>query len=158
MPCYLFSWHAYGTWMPDRSQGYVKRGMVLPRDAHEAAKYRARQKESTAEFDDAIQQVIVDELVVTAQFRRFRLHGAATDPTHVHVLVSWSDERSYKMLRRGVRESLTRRLKREQHRNWFTHRGSRKRVVERSHFNYLMDSYLANHRGWKWDERRGKCR
>ncbi|QDT75400.1 hypothetical protein I41_46100 [Lacipirellula limnantheis] len=25
MPCCLFTYHAYGSWTPDRKQGYVKR-------------------------------------------------------------------------------------------------------------------------------------
>src|SRR4051794_35604479 len=26
MPCYLFTYHAYGSWMPDHKRGYVHRG------------------------------------------------------------------------------------------------------------------------------------
>jgi len=26
MPCYLFTYHAYASWMPDREEGHVRRG------------------------------------------------------------------------------------------------------------------------------------
>jgi hypothetical protein len=153
MPCYLFTWHAYGTWMPDRPQGYVKKGKgILPPDAEEAERYRSRQKEAAARFDDAVQQLIIEELVITADKRRFRLHGVATDSTHDHVLLSWPDERTYEQLNRGVRESITRRLNQHHCRRWLVHKGSRKRVEDRQHFDYLMKKYLPKHTGWKWRE------
>ncbi|MGI9457423.1 MAG: hypothetical protein ACR2NU_12740 [Aeoliella sp.] len=158
MPCYLFTWHAYGTWMPDRPQGYVKSKEILAPDANVATKYRARQKEPSASFDGAVQEFMIDELFITAEHRKFRLHSVATDPTHLHVLVSWDDERSFKELRRGIREAVTRRLNKHQRRNWLVHRGSRKRVNNRKHLDYLMKTYLPKHRGWKWDEGRGKYR
>jgi hypothetical protein len=153
MPCYLFTWHAYGTWMPDRRQGYVKRGRgILPTDAAEAARYRARQKEPTAIFDFDVQRLMIDEAFIAADKRRFRLHGVATDATHVHVLLSWADDRPFERLKRGLRESISRRLNAHRRRRWLVHSGSRKRVKDYGHFNYLMDEYLPKHRGWKWRE------
>ncbi len=33
MPCYLFTFHAFGTWMPDREEGFVQRKKgILPPD------------------------------------------------------------------------------------------------------------------------------
>ena len=155
MPCYLFTWHAYGSWMPDRPQGYVKARAILPPDRPEADRYRARQNEATAVFDTSTQKLVIDELVVTASFRRFRLRFVATDLTHLHVLVSGPDERTYAQLRRGIRESITRRLNHQEDRAWLTHRGSRKRIRDQSHFDYLVATYLPKHRGWKWDEKGG---
>ena len=38
MPCYLFTFHAYGTWMPDREEGFVRREQgILPPDEELAA-------------------------------------------------------------------------------------------------------------------------
>ena len=152
MPCYLFTWHAYGTWMPDRPRGYVKSKRLLRPNARVAEAYRKRQRESVARFDETAQDLIVDELQNAAEFRRFRLHGIATDPTHVHLLVSWDDERPFEEVRRGVRESVTRRLSEHERRTWFSHRGSRKRVHDRGHFEHLMTRYLPSHRGLCWFE------
>ncbi len=157
MPCYLFTWHAYGTWMPDRPQGYVRRGEgILPCNVVEAQRYRARQKEQPAAFDEATQKLLIEEATITAQFRRFRLHGVATELTHAHLLVSWHDERSFAQVRRGLRESLTRRLNADANRRrWIVRGGSRRRVLDRKHFDHLMNSYLPKHSGWKWREDRG---
>ena len=34
MPCYLFTYHAYGSWLPDHAEGYVhwKEGQQPPDD------------------------------------------------------------------------------------------------------------------------------
>ena len=44
MPCYLFTYHGYGTWLPDRSRGYVRRKEgILPTDEAPMAEcYRKR--------------------------------------------------------------------------------------------------------------------
>jgi len=154
VPCYLFTWHAYGTWMPDRKRGYVKKQTILPQSLEAAAEYRKRQKEPAACFSPEIQQQLIDELRKTATHRRFRLHAVATDKTHVHVLLSWADERPFEELRRGTRESLTRRLRQREKRTWLSHRGSRKRLRERAHFDQLMNRYLPSHRGRCWFEPR----
>ena len=153
MPCYLFTWHAYGTWMPDRSQGYVKKGRgILPPDQEQARRYRARQKETAANFASTEQRLIIDESLIAADKRRFRLHGVATEPTHLHLLLSWRDERTFELLRRGVRESISRRLNAHTSRRWLEQGGSRKQVREHLHFDYLMTTYLPKHSGWKWRE------
>lgn len=154
MPCYLFTWHAYGTRMPDRPQGYVKSKQILPPNAEVAASYRKRQRQETARFESPAQQLIVEELLVASKHRRFRVHGVATDPTHVHVLMSWDDERPFDLIRRGARESVTRRLNRHRKRQWLSHRGSRKRVRDREHFDHLMSKYLPSHLGLCWFEDR----
>lgn len=153
MPCYLFTWHAYGTWMPDRPQGYVLKGRgIQTPDAAKAQQYRARQKEETANFTDVIQRLVIDESIIAASMRKFRLHGLATELTHFHSLVSWTDDRAFDVLRRGLRESISRRLNGSSKRRWLEQGGSRKRVENRAHFNYLMDRYLPKHGGWKWRE------
>lgn len=153
MPCYLFTWHAYATWMPDRQQGYVRKGRgILPTDRAEAERYRARQKEAVACFDEAVQRLLIEECIATASFRRFRLHGVATEATHMHVLVSWPDERPFAELCRGLRESLSRRLNAVLRRRWLSKDGSRKRVRDEGHWAYLMNKYLPGHSGWKWRE------
>jgi hypothetical protein len=51
MPCYLFTYHAYGSWMPDRPQGYVRRGKgILPTDTRMAERYRKNTKYDKAPF------------------------------------------------------------------------------------------------------------
>ena len=157
MPCYLFTYHAYGSWMPDRSRGYVRRKEgVLVADRRMAACYRKNLKGEIVEFDTHVQQRLVEALLEACQFQSLRGHGMATDPSHVHVLVSWTDDRTWKLMRRRVRTSLTLQLNRAfKHRTWFSKQPSRKRVKDREHFEYLVEEYLPRHRGWKWIEGRG---
>lgn len=154
MPCYLFTYHAYRSWMPDRERGYVRRDEgVLPPDEEMADQYRRLAKEDQVWFDAAIQRTAIDESMIAAGFQRFRLHMTATDPTHIHVLVSWTDARQWPKLRNGLKSSLTRRLNRDHHRRtWFVENASRKRVKDVAHFTYHMTDYLPKHRGWKWRE------
>ena len=153
MPCYLFTWHAYATWMPDRAQGYVRKGQgILPPDPAQASRYRARQNENEALFDAVVQSLCIEECIATATHRRFRLHGVATEPTHLHVLLSWPDERAYDELSRGLRESISRRLNAHLRRRWLEAGGSRKQVRDQPHFDHLRNVYLPKHHGWKWRE------
>ena len=67
MPCYHFTYHGYGTWMPDHLQGYVRRKVgVLPADQHLAECYRKNQREAVVYFDERVQRVIVRTILDTA--------------------------------------------------------------------------------------------
>ena len=146
--------------MPDRKRGYVKRDKgVLPPDPDMAGRYKQNMKESPVEFDADKQRAMLDEMRIGSKFQRFDLRGVGTDPTHLHGLVSWRDERSWDRLRNGIRSSLTRRLNREfEKRSWFVEGASRKRVVERQHYDYLIDTYLPDHPGLKWSPKKGVYR
>jgi len=93
MPCYHFTYHAYGTWLPDEDDGYVRRGEGhLPQDTKVAAEYRKRMTADEAEFSEPQQLAIIDEAQTAAAFQLYRLHYVATEPTHAHILISWQDE------------------------------------------------------------------
>lgn len=154
MPCYLFTYHGYGTWLPDRRRGYVRRHEgILASDSKMAATYRANMHQDAVGFDTSIQQHLIDEILVAAEHQRFRCHYIATELTHIHVLVSWKNDRDWQVVRAKLRESLTRRLNRDVRRQqWFAKSPSRKRVRERKHFDYLVATYLPKHSGLKWCE------
>src|SRR5437868_2740263 len=104
MPRYLFTFHAYGSWMPDRKRGYVKRGKgILPRDPKMAQNYRNNMNERPVEFDAEVQKLMIYEWQVASSYQHFRLHGIGTDPTHIHGLVSWRDPRGWEPLRKSIR-------------------------------------------------------
>ena len=142
--------------MPDRPRDHVKKGQdVLPSDPEQARRYRARQKEAAVSFASPEQRLIIGESIIAADKRRFRLHGVATELTHLHVLLSWHDERAFELLRRGVRESISRCLNTHERHRWLEQGSSRIQVREQSHFDYLMTTYLPKHSGWKWRENVG---
>ena len=169
MPCYLFTFHAYRSWMPDRPQGYVRRGKgPLPPDEEQARWYEQHAAQPPVLFDEHVQRTLIDAAREAALHQEFRVHCVATEPTHVHVLVSWKDDRTWQRMRTNVKQSLTRTLnrtlepraglpaamesKRDRCRKWFSGGASRKRVRDRGHFEYLIDEYLPSHRGAFWRE------
>ena len=156
MPCRHFTWHAYGSWFPDRPEGYVhwSRGLQPPEVAL-ATRYREQQKESTAVLAEKYQLAVIDELRKAALLQRFRLHFVACETSHLHVLSSWHDDRSWKKLRRSIRRSISQRLMGMLRRTWLAREEDCRRVEDQEHFDYLIGQYLPSHSGWKWCEGRG---
>lgn len=154
MPCYLFTYHGHGTWLPDHSRGYVRRKLgVLERDLEMAERYRENLVGDAVGFDRAKQQVLISAAIEAFQFQEVRGHGIATESTHVHILVSWKTDHTWEIVRRRLRSSLTRQFNAEfGKREWFAKQPSRKRVADRRHFDHLMQIYLRRHSGLKWRE------
>src|SRR5262245_54984712 len=149
MPCYHFTYHAYGSWMPDHRRGFVKRNQgIKATDVDLAALYRGNLLQSTVRFDEAIQGQVIDACVRACAFQEMHLHFVATEMTHVHVLVSWKLDRPWQLVRKQVRSSVTRELNLEiKRQEWFSKSPSRKRVKDRKHFDYLVARYLPSHSG-----------
>ncbi|QDS98701.1 hypothetical protein [Adhaeretor mobilis] len=92
MPCYLFTYHAHGSWLPDHPRGFVKRGKgYLPSDPQLAEKYRGNMKESTVVLKSPEQRLVISAVLEAVKHINCQLHYVATDQTHIHALVSWSD-------------------------------------------------------------------
>lgn len=160
MPCYHFTYHAFGSWMLDHPRGYVHCGQgILPPDAHMAKCYRGNLKQAIVQFTPAIQREMIDGVLEASQFQQLRCHFIASDSTHIHILVSWRSDRSWQLARKQIRGNITRRLNSSvQRQQWFSKSPSRKRVHDRTHFDHLMQRYLPKHSGWKWSESRGYFR
>jgi hypothetical protein len=146
--------------MPDRPRGFVRRGKgILPPDNKLAVEYRDDATEPIVEFSDDAQRLLIAEAQTAAEKQGFRLHYISTESSHVHVLVSWSEERDWKTLRSKIKESFSRRLNRDlEWRTWFSDSASRKQVKEQRHFDYLVRKYLPGHSGWRWSETEGTIR
>jgi predicted phage gp36 major capsid-like protein len=160
MPVYLFTFHAYRSWMPDRGRGYVRRDEgVLPRDEEMAEKYRERSTNDPTTLTREIQKALVQEWQTACQFQRLRFHGGSTEPSHVHGITSWRDEeRTTLAVRAGIKKSLSIRLTKlsAPDRQLFLSGGaSQKRVKDNAHLTHLLEVYLPKHRGVAWFEDRG---
>ena len=164
MPVYLISFHAYGTWMPDRQQGYVKRGRgILPSDEEMGEHYRDAAKHEAVTFDAPVQAALVAAARALCATKKWRLHQVMTDATHIHTLLSWRESASWKSVRRSLRYRYTSDLNGSlgAQRLWLSKGGSRRQVRDRKHFDYLMDEYLPKHDGLYWREdgkTRRECR
>jgi len=127
MPCYLFTYHAHGSWMPDHPRGYVHRGDgIQPPDERMAKLYRDNLKQAVVRFDSAIQRLLIEGALEACGCQEVRCHFVATEATHAHVLVSWKTDRKWELVRKQIRSNITRRLntllKRQE---WFSKRSLR---------------------------------
>jgi hypothetical protein len=167
MPVFLFTFHGYMTWLPDNRRGYTKRGEEY-QDPDEQAAQRYRARANNADeclFSDDLMRAMVDETLIACGKQDVRLHSATTETTHVHLLVSWGDDRDWMAVRSALKMSLSLRLKREAGQAVNTSRrdteiklsrsGSRKRAKDRDHFDDLVQKYLPSHSGSKYFEDRG---
>ena len=157
MPVYHFTVHAYRSWRPDHPRGYVQRDKgYLPPDPNMADRYDERAGQEPNRFDEQIvQEVLVIGCIDVCRRRGWRLHGVATDPTHLHWVVSWREFVEWgKVLQvtKNVLALLLNRVTGQAGRRWFVRDGSRRRVADRDHLDYLLGRYLPDHRGLFWRE------
>ncbi|MFB3139483.1 MAG: hypothetical protein ACE10B_09710 [Phycisphaerales bacterium] len=162
MPVYLLTLHAYRSWRPDHPKGYVRQGEgILPPDAEMAAQYDRNATHRQVTFDKELQQILVEGTCDICDRRDWRLHYVATEPTHIHALVSWLDDTlDWKFVHDTLKRLLGMMLAqhtRTKGRKWFVRKGSRKRVRDCGHFEYLMNEYLPKHSGRRWSERAADC-
>lgn len=162
MPVYLFTFHTYRSWLPDRKRGYTKRGFgYQPADATLREEYDERASYPAVELDQRLQEIAIAQLQHSCRILKVRLHAVGTDPTHVHVLVSWKHVGEWIEVRRSIRRWLTVALRGELDpyqgtadvkRPVFSRSSSRKKVNNEKHFAYLVKRYLPSHRGVCWTE------
>jgi len=156
MAVYHFTYHAYRTWNADRPQGFVLRGKgIQPPNPTLARKYDARANQPMMVFSERHQRTLLWIARDACEHRNWRLHCIATDPTHVHLLVSWQEFQPWEQVRAKLKNLMSWALSKEfqeKGRKWFVRNASRKQVENQRHFDYLMNVYLPSHRGLSWNE------
>lgn len=148
----MLTFHAYGSWMPDRDQGsfHYRRGKQATSLAL-AARYRERQRESVAVFTTPVQKEIIRTLLNGANLLELEAYEISTDRTHAHLLAGWRRPLQSQRLRSSLKRAMTLSLDRSfGRRAWFSRGGDTSRVSGRPHFDYLVDEYLPAHLGLKW--------
>lgn len=170
MPVFLITIHAYRSWNADRPQGYVRRGEgILPPDKERAKAYDHNAVDDPAEFGPTEQRVIGWIVADAAACRGWRIHAAAIEAPHAHVLISWRDETRSASVGAKLKNLTSRELNRHSavKRRWLSRGASRKQVKDRAYFEQLVSPYLPKHRGLVWVEgmppigpppRRGRAR
>jgi len=156
MPVYLFTYHAYRSWRPDDPRGFVQEGEgIQPPSEPLANAYDNAAKHPPVTFDHVIQQFLIETAHDVCNRRGWRLHGAATEPTHLHTLVSWRDETAWSAVRGKIKNILSTAMSKRaglKGRPWFVDKASRRHVRDQKHFDYLMHRYLPKHSGVGWYE------
>ena len=155
MPAYLFTFHAYRSWNADNPRGFVQRGKGIQPPNHNLARaYDAVAVAAPMIFRREHQRILIWVGSDVCARRGWRLHFTATEPTHVHYLVSWRGSEPWDQVSTRIKNIASLMLGRKlQHkRRWFSKSGSRKRVRDREHLLYLTNEYLPRHSGLKWRE------
>ncbi len=170
MPVYLLTAHAYRSWSADHPEGYVQRGEGFKGPEPDLARWRAgRARFAEARFEGEAQTVIHEVAIFVAAERTVRLHGCATCPTHVHIVVSFRSPActcgalggevefcARDCVARGLAEEVIVRMKRKmgqrvaqlmgtKGRPWFSRGWDITPVRREEHFAYLMEEYLPEH-------------
>ncbi len=160
MPVFVFTYHAYRSWLPDHPRGYIERGKgrQFPSE-REAERYRQNAQHDEFTFTSELQALLIAESRNACNHQGLRLHLAATEPTHVHVLVSWMGDKAAQQVSKSLKSSLTRALRKhsdihdvESARPFFSHGSDRTRLHTRDHFNHWMNKYGPSHIGLVWRE------
>lgn len=156
MPVYLFTIHSYRSWTPDDSRGYVRRkqGIQEPDDGMARA-YADAATEEPYLLDELAQSILCWIIYDCCGRRKWRLHGVAFEPTHVHILVSWKNESAMPEVFKRLINLMSWALGQKvvvKRKHWFSKFGSRQQVKDRGHFDHLMGVYLPKHGGLVWRE------
>lgn len=156
MPCYLFTFHTYRSWMPDHPRGFVQKGKgIQPTNPELSASYRNAASNEPFEFDKPTQRFVIDVVRDMGIRHGWRIHFVACEPTHVHILASWGSQENWPRVRARIKNIVSLELSKRSGqlgRKWLSRGGSRKRVKDRKHFDYLATVYLPRHRGETWCE------
>jgi hypothetical protein len=153
MAVYLFTFHAYRSWMPDHRRGFVQRGRgIVAPDPRLADAYARRARFERVRWDDADADTLLLAARQTCETpaRQWRLHIGVAVFNHVHLLVSWRYYADAARVKAVFHRALTVAL-RDAHgdppcRPRLARGGSRKRITARAHFLHLRHTYLPTHR------------
>ena len=147
MPVYHFIFHSYGSWMPDRPEGYFKHDKGWrPPDEGGAKQYHEKMQEDAVILTRVQQQELINEAIKAQPFQRFTLYSAATDSTHVHIVVAWKDDRNPVRIRSGIKSSLSRAMNaRYGKQARFVAKAGQHPVRDEQHLSQLVHEYLPKH-------------
>jgi len=157
MPTCHFTFHAYRAWRADHPRGYVKRNKgVVPPNSDEAASWDRQAKGGAVVFDERIQSILICGAKDICDRRNWILEGIGTDPTHIHLAISWNgfvkcDDVLAKL--KNVLSYILGKWSGKRGKRWFGRYGDWKVVTDAEHLEYLLASYFPGHRGLCW--RRG---
>lgn len=156
MPVYHFTYHAYGTWLPNKEEGYFRHDDGYhPQDIERANLYRNQMTQRPESFDDEMQKVLIAGTYDICINRGWTFYGGATNISHFHALIGCREEITADAMSRRLKNLLSLflgRLRKQRGHKWFVHDESKVRVTEREHFDYLLATYFPKHAGIVWRE------
>ncbi|MFA7237781.1 MAG: hypothetical protein WC058_13035 [Phycisphaeraceae bacterium] len=127
MAVFLYTIHAYRSWMPDHKRGFVLRGKGIQKpDAKRASWYHTLAKHDRMVFSDARCGQIIDAVKEVCANKQWRLHGVVVVWTHLHLIVSWAAYADARRARAVIKKAITTWLRDAtgEHRKWLSGGGS----------------------------------
>jgi len=153
---YHFTLHAFGSWPANHRRGDSVRGEgYQPPDADEQHRREENLSQPVVSVDAAMHKILIVGTYDICHRRGWRLRGAGNDETHFHAAISWTEFVEWQDMRDKLKNVLSLFLGRWtgiEGRTWFVEGGSRKRVKDAEHLEYLLDTYFPDHRGVFWRE------
>ena len=147
MPAYHFTFHAFGTWLPNHPEGYIRRnkGWQPPSNAS-AGRYRSKMQQAAVNFNQEQQQMLLQTLIDCQPHQRIELYAIAAEPTHIHAITAWTDERDPEPVRSQMKYSMTLALTQAfGKRKWFVQNAGQTPVRDEEHLYELVHHYLPKH-------------
>jgi len=157
MPVYHFIFHAYRTWNADHPEGYYQHGEA-GRHAPEPRMGVYRNgiaQQAPMEFSTDQQQTLLKFFREICTKRSWRAHAAGMNLTHIHLVVSWTNESDPDKVKNRLKNLLALLLNRNDDRvgrRVFAKKAGDRRVRGMRHLNFLKNSYLRNQGGLYWWE------
>ncbi len=108
MPVFHFTLHAYRSWHEDDPRGYVQRGEegVQPPNPKLAAHRDQLAKQSEVRFTKEQMLLLLDGVRTTCERKGWLAYAAAATCTHVHAVISWTEERTADQVQAGLKSGL----------------------------------------------------
>lgn len=150
MAVHLLTFHAYRSWSEDNPRGYVQKNIegVQPPSVG-LARHRVKlAKDKPVRFSDAQKRVLIEGGQEICDRRDWILYAASATSSHVHLLVGWKQQQSLDKAIHTLKRLLGLALSRNEGSSgnrWFSRGSDRKRVIDRRHFDHLIEVYLPKH-------------
>ncbi len=150
MPVYLFTLHAYRSWRADNPRGYIQHDQrgVQPPNPQLSAHRESIAKHPAVSFNKRQRSLLMRSSVEIAGRHRWSLHAVAVTTTHVHLLISWSDQAEEKQVCTTLKRLLGLALSKDAGttgNRWFSRGRDAKRIADRKHLDHLVNVYLPGH-------------
>ncbi len=154
MAVYHITLHAHRSWPADHKRGYVHHtDGLLPPDPEIAEARDHLAKFDEVKFDRNMQMLMIRATLESCRRNGWGLLGSGSDTTHIHFAMCWKEFKECDEVMRRLKNSLSYVLGKcvgPRGRKWFVRGGSRKRVKDAGHLNYLLDTYFPRHPGVFW--------
>ena len=152
MPRSIITLHAYLSWLPDRPQGYVRDGQVLPPDHEMADAYRHSAKDDGKSFSIEQLTVLHAGVLDIADRRGWTVHAVFGEWSHFHIVLTWADStpddvaaKFSNLLSKFLGDDAGVRGKR-----WFARNPSCQPIKSDEHLEFLVESYRRRHIALHW--------